>query len=436
VQDPQPLPDAVAYGCWGIDIHTQGGILARDRIPYPPPRTNENWDERHALVYGIPLRALYSRNVENLMMAGRPISCSYVAFASSRVLSTGSIVGQAAGAAAALCKKYGVLPRNVARDHARECQQILLRQGAHIPGVANKDEHDLARKADVTASSEAVMTFPQPNGGQKLSRPHAQLFPVSTDRIDRVELFPESERGEDVELPLGLRPAAHVWDFRARDDLAEARATIPAGHQGWVAFDLDTPVEPGRLYYVHVPRKPGITWKSFHQDDHQPPRYPVGTTPADLPGRTTWRARTHGYAFCLRVSPECRPYAPANVIRGTNRPDTWTNIWISDPGQKLPAWLELRWSTPQRFSTVELTFDTETNRRVELPLFRYPDCVRDYTLQVPTATGWRDLLSIEDNYMRRRVHRVDTAETDRLRLNVRATNGAPTARVYEVRVYA
>ncbi len=104
VRYPKLLEDAVAYGTWGIDIHTQGGILARHVEPYPPPRTDKNWEQLGALVYGIPLRSLYSRKVENLMMAGRPISCSYVAFASSRVLSTGSIVGQAVGVAASLCK--------------------------------------------------------------------------------------------------------------------------------------------------------------------------------------------------------------------------------------------------------------------------------------------------------------------------------------------
>ncbi len=71
VQDPQFLEDAVAYGCWGIDIHVQGGILTRDEPPFPSPRTDENWDSMGSQVFSIPLRSLYSRNVKNLMMAGR-----------------------------------------------------------------------------------------------------------------------------------------------------------------------------------------------------------------------------------------------------------------------------------------------------------------------------------------------------------------------------
>src|SRR5262245_34096583 len=102
VQDPKLLDDAVAYGAWGIDQHFQGGINARDRRPYDPPH-GVNFEKLGTLPYGIGLRSLYSRNVENLMMAGRPISASYVAFCSTRVLSTGCICGQAVGVAAGLC---------------------------------------------------------------------------------------------------------------------------------------------------------------------------------------------------------------------------------------------------------------------------------------------------------------------------------------------
>jgi hypothetical protein len=137
----------------------------------------------------------------------------------------------------------------------------------------------------------------------------------------------------------------------------------------------------------------------------------------------------------MKVTPTSEPYEPQNVVTGTNRPDQWTNLWISDPAQKLPAWLQLEWPMPMRFNTVQLTFDTDANRRVTLPLFRYPDCVRDYQIEVGTAAGWKPLLEVHENYVRRRVHRFDAVETNRLRLTVLATNGAPSARVYEIRAY-
>jgi hypothetical protein len=130
-----------------------------------------------------------------------------------------------------------------------------------------------------------------------------------------------------------------------------------------------------------------------------------------------------------------RPFAAENVNRGTHRPDKWTNIWISDPAQALPQHVELAWTSPQSFNTVLLTFDTNPGRRENLPLFRYPDCVKDYDLQAMVGGAWRTIAQGRDNYMRRCEHRFERVSAEKLRLNVLATNGAKSARVYEIRVY-
>lgn len=436
VQDPQPLPDSVAYGVWGIDIHVQGGILARNERPYPPPGLDTEWEARGTITYGIPLRSLYSRNIENLMMAGRPISGSYVAFSSSRVLSTGSIVGQATGIAASLCKKHNATPRQIAKDHARECQQLVLRQGGHIPGVKNEDNADLARRARVTASSEAALTFPVGAGPTELSMPLAQIFPVTAQRIDRVDLFLESKLNRDTRVWLGLAEAPAVWDFRGNGDIAMTSAAVRAKSSGWVSFNFGARVRPGQLYFVHTDVHDGVFWGMHAEnDDDLANRCPVGVTAASQPSGARWRPYTGGRSLVMRITPGSKPFAAQNVVRGTNRPDHWTNIWISDANRGVPAWIELRWPRRISFNRVEIAFDTNANRRVTLPLFRYPECVKDYRLDIGDGTSWIQVAEVEGNYERRRVHRIERVKTDRLRLNVLATNGVPNARVYEVRVY-
>jgi len=434
VKNPKLLDDAVAYGAWGIDLHCQGGVLNPKERPFVPPH-NSNFETLGSLPYGIGLRSLYSRNVENLMMCGRPISTSYVAFCSSRVLSTGCIVGQAVGVAAGLAKKHGKMPRQVAADHAKECQQLLLRQDAHIPGVENEDPKDLARTATAAASSEASLQIPGATFARELTFPRAQLFPVSGERIDTVSLFLESRMAEPFEMQVGLRSAPHVWDFRATEDIATAKATIPAKHQGWVDFTFNAKIEPRKLYWVHAPAAPKVFWLSPtipHGESHLTP---PGCTAAQRMGKTRWEQQGTGYCFGLKVSPQSKPFGPANVNRGTHRPDRWTNIWISDPSQKLPQHVDLAWSSQQSFNTVLLTFDTNTGRRENLPLFRYPDCVNDYDVQARVGGSWRTIAEGRGNYMRRCSHRFERTTADALRLNVLATNGAPSARVYEIRVY-
>lgn len=139
--------DGVCLGGWTLDDHPPGGFDRSDLKPthqVPPP-----------FPYNIPLRALYSRNIRNLMMAGRNISATHVAFTSTRVMATCSVIGQATGTAAAFCVEKNLLPNEVAKDKTRmaELQQVLLRNDQSIRNARNEDLLDLARKAEVVASS-------------------------------------------------------------------------------------------------------------------------------------------------------------------------------------------------------------------------------------------------------------------------------------------
>jgi hypothetical protein len=360
-----------------------------------------------------------------------------VAFASSRVLATGAIVGQGVGVAAGLCTKYHCDPRVVATDHADELQQLLLRQDGSIPGIEYTDSKDLARKAQVVASSDAVLRFPESDNLHAASFPLGQLFPVSTERLERLELFLESKSSVPVKVSLAIRRAQHVWDFRPASDIAIATEIVPPGHKGYIPFVLNLKTRPGSLYFAHIDANPNISWAIFNEKPAGPSQVPVGTSAADLPnGSESWRPLTRGRSFVLRVLPEQRPYGPQNVVRGTNRPDRWTNIFVSDPSQELPAWIELRFPRPVQMDEIQITFDTDANRRVSLPLFRYPECVKRYEIAVPEGTGWRTIVQEEDNYFRRRVHHVNRVSTNRVRINIMETNGSPQARIYEVRVYS
>ena len=141
------FPDAVAYGGWAIDLHPPRGIDERDQPPFTPTHLDA--------LYTIPLRALFSRNVPNLLFAGRNISASHVAFASTRVMATCAAMGQAIGTAAAVAREKGLsLAALAGEGPVRELQQRLLRDDAYIPALRNEDPGDLARRAVAAASSE------------------------------------------------------------------------------------------------------------------------------------------------------------------------------------------------------------------------------------------------------------------------------------------
>ena len=147
--------DAVAIGGWPMDDHPPSGFDKWEEPPFTQVKTPE--------VYEIPLRSLYSRNIANLLMAGRNISASHVALTSTRVMATCSVLGQAAGTAAALCVRHGLLPRQLheQKSRLRELQQTLLRDDQTLKAVRNEDPLDLARQAKVTAPDAHESSRPE-----------------------------------------------------------------------------------------------------------------------------------------------------------------------------------------------------------------------------------------------------------------------------------
>jgi hypothetical protein len=75
--------------------------------------------------YHIPFRSLYSKDVPNLMMAGRCFSCSHIGLGGPRVMNTCGQMGIATGYAAAICKKYNTNPRGITKNHIKELRKLI-----------------------------------------------------------------------------------------------------------------------------------------------------------------------------------------------------------------------------------------------------------------------------------------------------------------------
>ncbi len=88
--------DVVTHGGWAVDLHPADGI-------YSEKNGCTQWSPKC-----IPWRCYYSRNIKNLLLAGRIISATHVAFGSTRVMATCAAGGQAVGTAAALCLRAGL----------------------------------------------------------------------------------------------------------------------------------------------------------------------------------------------------------------------------------------------------------------------------------------------------------------------------------------
>lgn len=130
--------DASFATTWSIDLHK------------PDPKNSKFFPgnefkavTKHILIYpyAVPYRCLYSRNIDNLFMAGRNISVTHVALGTVRVMRTTGMMGEVVGMAASLCKKYTTSPRGVYHHYLAELKE-LMSKGVNKKGLPNNQRYN------------------------------------------------------------------------------------------------------------------------------------------------------------------------------------------------------------------------------------------------------------------------------------------------------
>ena len=114
------FPDAVAMEKRNIDVHYQLNVQNAAQPDFLSEALYYNVDH-----YYIPYRSLYSKNIKNILMAGRCFSSSHVGLGGPRVMNTTGQMGVAVGYAASICKKYNTNPRGVYNHHIEELKSLI-----------------------------------------------------------------------------------------------------------------------------------------------------------------------------------------------------------------------------------------------------------------------------------------------------------------------
>jgi hypothetical protein len=427
--------DAAAHGGWSIDLHPADGVFAEIAGSH----------HLHSKgVYQIPYRCFYSRNIENLFLAGRIISASHVAFGSTRVIATCAVGAQAVAAAAALCKEHQELPREIG-GRIEELQRKLLRVGHFIPGVTAPDPDDLIPSATVTASSTLELASLPPDGPLfPLDRTVAQMIPWPKGPLPRLTFLAEVDEPASLEIelrttsgPLHQTPDvtldSQVLSVKAgtrQEVLVHSRASMP---QAGYLF-LIVKKHPGVRLLTSALRVTGLlrTTHAFEPDYTAVggDRYDVFET--GMAGR---RDRTHNLAFT--IDPPIALFGPENLRNGLRRPIAQPNAWVADPRAE-KASLRFSWPAPQRIGSIELHFDGDFEHSMESVLAGHPERAVVFGVKRYQILDARDeVLTEADNCHHSLVtHHFDPpAETDTLTVRVLETWGAPPA-IFEVRCYS
>ncbi len=192
VQAEGHFDDLIAYGGWSMDDHHPGGL----RSPEPPTIFHPAPSP-----FGIAYRCLYSRNIDNLMFAGRNISVTHTAMSSTRVMATCATLGQAAGTAAALAVRENAGPRSICQNQIRRLQAQLMDDDCYLP-FHQRPVPRLAREADYESDQPGVENlrngWDRPIAGQEnrwIGRPGSSVvcrFPRPSS-VGRIRLVFDSD---------------------------------------------------------------------------------------------------------------------------------------------------------------------------------------------------------------------------------------------------
>jgi hypothetical protein len=134
IVEAREFDDASFTTTWGIDLHYPKVIEGFKEEPF-----RSYCDVLSIKPYAVPYRCLYSRNVNNLFMAGRNISVTHVALGTVRVMRTGGMMGEVVGMAASICREHDVLPRAVYQNHLPELK-TLMQKGVGKLGFPEADK--------------------------------------------------------------------------------------------------------------------------------------------------------------------------------------------------------------------------------------------------------------------------------------------------------
>lgn len=440
-----PFDDRVAFGGWSIDLHPPGGMYA------------DTAGSKHLFtsgVYHIPWRSLYSRNVENMLIAGRDISASHVAFGTTRVMGTCAAIGEAVGTGAALAIAQRVTPRILGRDHLDLLHETLLAQDAPVLGVAWNAENDLALQARATATSTlddvsvTVGAADEPLSFLPLA--HTDLgvhLPVDPALTGVAFLFEaNAPTNATVELWSTARGENHIPVLH----LASRSVPIARGRStARIAFD-HRPEEPEDVV-VLVRRNPALSVAVSDRPApygvlgllSREPRYRAVEN-AQRPQTNAWSAiELRRRAVVMSVEATTRAYRPENVIGGFARPYGGPALWSSRalrPGR--PEAITLEWDEARSVRSIDLVFNDDVDEDIvnlhhhHTPFEVMPEIVRVYDLDVRTAGGWRSVARETNNRRRHRRHTCPRDERiDAVRLTAHSTHGSPWVTVHAIRVF-
>lgn len=444
--EQRSFADVVSFGGWSIDLHPADGVFS-------PKKGCDQWHSRG--VYGIPYRCLYSRNIDNLFLAGRIISATHVAFGSTRVMATAAHGAQAIALAAQRCLEAKVDPRGLlAEPHLRRLQTTLLRSGQFLPRVRRTDPDDLAQSATLSATSTLRFDgFAVRSGKRFLQNAWAQMLPLPAGRVPEFLFW--AEANVSTILTVELRISSHPDNHTPDQTLAQVTIPLAPGASTPIALSFAVALDEPRYVFVTFLTNPDVALATTSEritgvlavtravnaavsnfgEQLPPTDRDIGVERFEF-----WcpERRPAGENFAFVVKPGLNLFPVENLTNGVARPTHATHAWVPRGDDPAPA-VTLQWPEKKSIRRVILTFDCDYDHPVESVLRAHPEhampfCPQSWSLR--DDTGQVQAGCDDQHLTRAEIDFATPLITDRLRLEIGRTPGGAPPGLFEIACFS
>jgi hypothetical protein len=372
----------------------------------------------------VPFGCLYSKRVDNLLFAGRIIGVSPSAFASTRIMNTCALSGQAAGTAASMASSYSLPISVIAESRMPELQLQLLKDDMLIPYLHLEDPSDLARTATVRASGHADGKCGPPSGLAPITEGSFAVMPGSPDGLS-VELLLTAE--SDTRLKGAWRDSPLPSRYLLGKEVARFDEAVKKGSARWLS--LAAPAVQGFLS-MSLEASPGL---HIHLEERQRTGFLFGS------------AESSEYFYpCIEANIPL--YLPKSVIEGLSRPWAGPGAWVADTLDS--PWIELSWDYYITADEARIYFNPDLSQELTTSLFssweashKYtsrkgmpPMLAKSFSVWLKTVDGWELVESVKENWRRMAIIRLPGKPFSSLKIVIAETYGAP-AEIFKVSVY-
>jgi len=370
--------DAIAYGGWSIDLHPSQGVFSS----YP------GCIQYHSKgIYTIPYRCIYSKNISNLFFAGRLISVSHIAFGSTRVISTGTLCGQAAAIAACICAENNISPAELyQRGYVKKLQKDLIQSGQYIPKVLSLQADDLVNDAKIIPSSTFELDeLPHDGSWYRLERESGMLLPFPSGKIPRVTLLFNAD--ESTTVNIRFCTSGRLGNYTPDACLGEKEHHLPSGISE-VQTDFDLKLKDAQYGFILIGKNDkvsiaqsdlritGILSVFYRRTQKQDHSLGIEEIPFYPPER-----RPEGKNFSIKMYPSLKAFDAEQLRTFVFRPgENGTNAWVAALTDKNPR-MKIEWDEKKLISSVIIWTDTDFDHAMESCLMGHPENIMPFCVQ-------------------------------------------------------